>query len=63
MPETGSRNNLRYIVDRNMISRSETMFLMVAYTMKHRPTVKSKSIYAKRNMVGKKPEVELAYML
>ena len=38
--KTGSRNSLSYIIDRNKFSCSKTMFLRVAYTMEHRPTVK-----------------------
>ena len=49
--KTGSRNSLPYIIDKNTISNSKTMFLRVAYTIEHRPTVKISGVYAKCTIV------------
>ena len=54
--KTGSR------IDRNKISSSNAMFLKVAYTMKHRPRVKTISVYAKCNIADEKPEVEITFV-
>jgi len=43
--KTGSRNSLTYIIDRNKISRSKTVFLMVAYTKQNRPTAKRSAFF------------------
>jgi hypothetical protein len=37
------------------------MFVRVAYTVEHRPTVKTSSVYAKYHLEDQKPEVEIAY--
>ena len=51
------------IVDGNTISNTKTMFLRIASTMEHQPTVKTNSIYAKCTITGQKPEVEIAYAI
>jgi len=50
-------------MDRDAISDSKLMFLRVVDTNQYRPTVKTRRIYAKRNMADHKPEVELTFFV
>ena len=58
----GSRNCLPDIIDRNTFSNYKTMYLRVAFTMEHRPTVKTNSVYVKCNTADPKPEVKITFV-
>ena len=49
--ETGSRNNYARIIDRNVISKANTMFSRAADTMDWRPTPNINFIYYKWNEI------------
>ena len=52
LPETGSGNNFRYIIDINAISSFETMLCEVAITTDHKPVSFSYSNHEKLGMAN-----------